>query len=211
MEATSATCFTAVAKNGRTVRSWLNSINGAVIHLPALHVPALAAEDDVMYVEPPLPMFSELNDDNRLRTGADVLQQLPYELDGSGVTVLIYDGGTMLNHVDFGDRLTIGDSDGISDHATHVGGTVGGDGNLSGGDLRGMAPGVDLVSYGFEVEGGLQQGFLYTDPGDIEADYTQAINVHGAVIANNSIGTNTAPNGYPCEWEGNYGCHRARD
>ena len=38
-----------------------------------------------------------------------------------------------------------------------------------------MAPGVDIESYGFEQEGGLQQGFLYTDPGDLEADYTEAI------------------------------------
>ena len=68
-----------------------------------------------------------------------------------------------------------------------------------------MAPAVDLVSYGFEVAGGLVQGFLYTDPGDIEADYTEAINLHGADLSNNSIGTNTAPNGFPCEWEGNYG------
>ena len=68
-----------------------------------------------------------------------------------------------------------------------------------------MAPGVIMESYGFEQEGGLQQGFLYTDPGDIEDDYSEAISVHGAHISNNSIGTNTAPNGYPCEWEGNYG------
>ena len=160
-----------------------------------------------MYVEPPLPALTAVNDGNRPRTGSDVLQQAPYGLDGSGVTVLVYDAGQMFQHGDFGTRLTIGTSDtgGISDHATHVGGTIGGDGSGSGGQFRGMAPGVDFVSYEFQQEGGLQQGFLYTDPGDIEADYTEAIAVHGADIANNSIGTNTASNGFPCEWEGNYG------
>jgi hypothetical protein len=68
-----------------------------------------------------------------------------------------------------------------------------------------MAPAVQIVSYGFEQEGGLEQGFLYTDPGDLEADYAAAIDLYGADLANNSIGTNTAPNGFPCEWEGDYG------
>jgi len=145
-----------IARHGATVQSWLNTINGAVIQLPALHIPALASEDGVMYVEPPLPMFNELNDSNRERTGANTLQALPYGLDGTGVTVMVYDGGQMFNHSDFGNRLTAGDTDGISDHATHVGGTIGGDGGNSSGDLRGMAPGVTIVSYGFEQEGGLQ-------------------------------------------------------
>ena len=68
-----------------------------------------------------------------------------------------------------------------------------------------MAPAATIESYGFEQEGGLEEGFLYTDPGDLEEDYSQAINSYGAVLANNSIGTNTAPNGFPCDWTGNYG------
>ena len=40
----------------------LRSVNGAVIHLGAERVIEFAAEDAVMYVEPPLPKFSELND-----------------------------------------------------------------------------------------------------------------------------------------------------
>jgi hypothetical protein len=187
--------------------SWLRSVNGAVVHLPASRIRGLAAADPVMYVEPPLPGMIGLNDSNRARLGAEIVNDPPYGLDGSGVGVLVYDGGQMFAHGDFGDRLTIGasDTDTISDHATHVGGTIGGDGSGSGGTFRGMAPAVDFISYAFEQEGGLQQGFLYTDPGDLEADYTEAIGVYGADISNNSIGTNTASNGFPCEWEGNYG------
>ncbi|MDH3786724.1 MAG: S8 family serine peptidase, partial [Acidobacteriota bacterium] len=160
-----------------------------------------------MYVEPPLPPFDELNDSARTIIGAQAAQDPPHGLTGAGVSVLVYDGGKMASHPDFGTRLTIGMSDtaGISDHSTHVGGTIGGDGTSSTGQYRGMAPAVDLVSYGFEQEGGLQQGFLYTDPGDLEADYTEALALYGVDLSNNSIGTNTAPNGYPCEWEGNYG------
>ena len=196
-----------VARHGGVVRSLMRSIHGAVVHLPLANLDALADEDAVMYVEPPLPRLAEVNDDNRARVGADVAADPPYGLDGSGVTVMVFDGGQMFAHGDFGGRLTIGasDTDGISDHATHVGGTIGGDGSGSAGQYRGMAPGVNFVSYGFEQEGGLQEGFLYTDPGDLEADYTEAITFHGADLSNNSIGTNTASNGFPCEWEGNYG------
>lgn len=197
-----------IAMNGGRVRSQLPSINSMVVEMPFSEIRALAADDSILYIEPALPRMSELNDSNRARVQADELQAAPYGLDGTGVNVLIYDGGRALaTHGDFGGRLTVGASDTapLSDHSTHVSGTVGGSGLGSAGTFRGMAPGVTLISYGFEQAGGLQQGFLYTDPGDFVADYTEAMLTYGAVLANNSIGTNTAPNGYPCDWEGNYG------
>ena len=191
---------------GGEVASEIYSINSAVMYIPASDLDSLVADDAVMWVEPPLPQMSHLNSSNRALTGVDTVFDAPYNLDGSGVDVLIYDGGRMASHNDFASRLTIGASDTAptSDHATHVGGTVGGDGTANA-QHRGMAPGVQLISYGFEQEGGLQQGFLYTDPGDLEADYSEAMSLYGVDISNNSIGTNTAPNGYPCDWTGNYG------
>jgi subtilisin family serine protease len=88
-------------------------------------------------------------------------------------------------------------------HATHVSGTIGGSGAASGGVWRGMAPGVTLQSYGFQYDG--TGVFLYTNPGDLQADYNQAINTFGADIANNSIGTNTETNGFDCAIQGDYG------
>ncbi len=189
------------------VNSHIDSVNSVVFHMPASQIDALAQDDSVMWAEPPLPGLTELNASNRALTNVDEVQTAPYNLDGSGVTAMIYDGGRMANHADIDGRMTVGASDtaGTSDHATHVGGTVGGDGTASSGNNRGMAPAVELISYGFQQEGGLMQGFLYTDPGDIEADYTEGIGTYGADIVNNSIGTNTEPNGYPCEWQGNYG------
>lgn len=196
----------AVQAVGGRVRSHLFSVNGLVIELPASQIKPLADDDRVQYLEPPLPQMAELNDSNRVITQADIVQAAPYGLNGSGINVLVYDGGSVrASHVDFGGRATVRDTSGLSDHATHVSATIGGSGAASGGLRRGMAPAVTIQSYGFEQPGGLQQGFLYTDPGDIEADYSQAINVHGVDIANNSIGTNTAPNGFPCSWEGDYG------
>jgi hypothetical protein len=63
-----------------------------------------------------------------------------------------------------------------------------------------MAPAVDIISYGVEWV----VGFLYNNVGDLEEDFEQAINDHGADIATASVGTNVAANGFNCAWEGNY-------
>jgi len=203
-----------IARHGGKLRSRLESIPVAVVHLPFENILQLAAEDGVMWVEPPLPRFDELNDDARARLGADTLQQAPYGLDGAGVDVLVYDGGKVFAHTDLAGRLTIGpsDTDGISAHATHVAGTIAGDGSESGGTYAGMAPAANIYSYGFEEAypaGWLWPGFLYTDPGDLERDYAEAIDLFDVDVANNSIGSNTSPNGFPCEWQGDYGATSA--
>ena len=188
------------------IRSTIETNNTIVMELPFSAIDMLIEDDRVLYVEPALPKFTEQNDSNRNVTQADAAQEFPYNLDGEGVVVMVYDGGYgWSGHPDFGGRHTVRDFSGQSNHATHVAGTIGGDGIDSGGLYRGMATAVTIESYGFEQEGGLSEGFLYTDPGDIELDYGDAINNYGAVLANNSIGTNTAWNGYPCEWTGDYG------
>ena len=191
-------------KHGAVIMDRVRSINVLVIELPQAGIDALADEDVVQWIEPPLPRFSEVNDDNRILSQVDTLQASPFNLDGTGISVLVYDGGFGLaSHQDFGGRLTVRDNSGLSDHSTHVAGTVGGDGSLSGGLRRGMAPAVTIESYGFQFDGtGI---FLYSNPGDLESDYDQAINVFGADISNNSIGTNTEANGFPCSIQGDYG------
>ncbi len=197
----------------------LESVNGIVALVPRAQVAALAAADLVAWVEPALPQMegvslpaaalfaplaAPLNDSNRAITQANALQGAPYNLDGNGVTVMVYDGGTArATHVDFGGRLTVRDGSGLGDHPTHVSGTIGGSGAASGGTFRGMAPGVTIQSYGLQTNGsGI---FLFTNPGDFESDYGEAINVFGADIANNSIGTNTESNGFLCSYQGDYG------
>lgn len=186
------------------VVSQLQSINALVLELPLSQVTRLADVDAVQWLEAPLPALGELNAENRVATQVDQAQELPYDLDGTDVMVMVFDSGTALaTHADFSGRLVVGDSAATSNHATHVAGTVGGDGTVSGGELRGMAPNASIVSFGFQwSSGGI---FLYTNPGDIEVDYASAINTYGAVIANNSIGTNTANNGFPCSITGEYG------
>ncbi len=52
---------------------------------------------------------------------------------------------------------------------------------------------------------GAAAGSSCTQPGDFEADYANAFNNFDADVANNSIGTNTATNGFPCSITGDYG------
>ena len=192
-----------IQSHGGRVRDAVESVNGLVVEIPMDAVQALAEEDAVQYVEPALPRMVEVNASNRAITGVDIVQQ-SYGLDGSGVSVMVYDAGTArATHQDFGGRLTVRDASGMISHATHVSGTVGGSGAASGGTNRGMAPGVTIESYGFEYDG--TGTFLYTNPGDFEADYADAIANHGVAVSNNSIGTNTETNGFDCTFQGNYG------
>ena len=191
-------------RHAAEVMDHMRSVNSLVIELPLAELLALADEDVVQWIEPALPGLSEVNSDNRILTQVNTLQASPYDLDGSGVRVMVYDGGFGLSsHQDFGGRLTTRDNSGLSDHSTHVAGTIGGDGSASGGTNRGMAPAVIIESYGLQVSGG--GIFLYSNPGDLESNYDDAINLYGTVITNNSIGTNTETNGFPCDIQGDYG------
>jgi subtilisin family serine protease len=191
-----------VADHGGVIRDKIESINSLVVEMPFLAVEGLASDDCVQWVEPALPRMGTFNAGNRVRVQADTAHAAPYNLDGSGVTVLVYDGGTVrTTHQDYSGRATLIDGDSQSYHATHVAGTVGGDGTANP-THRGMAPGVTILSAGFEYDG--SGTFLYTNPGDIEFDYANGLS-QGAVISNNSIGSNIAPNGFPCSYEGDYG------
>lgn len=109
---------------------------------------ALADEDIVMFIESVPPPPQDDNDGARQAVSVDLAQQAPHNLDGTGVLIGEWDGGHADNsHPDLIDRVTFGDSAGISDHATHIAGTVLGRGVLSGGDLRGMAPNARLISF----------------------------------------------------------------
>ncbi|MBD2179519.1 S8 family serine peptidase [Planktothrix sp. FACHB-1355] len=83
-------------------------------------------------------------------TNADQLWSgggLGLNLNGTGVTVGIWDGGRVRNtHQEFGSRVTFGDSaSSFEDHATHVAGTIGATGvNPS---AHGMADRVNIRSY----------------------------------------------------------------
>lgn len=194
----------ALRRHGAILRSRIRSINAAVIWIPEAALPALAAEDAVQWIEPPLPPLGPTNDSVRRTAQVEELHAPSYGLDGSGIRVMVYDGGAVcVAHPDFGGRAQVRDGAATNDHPTHVAGTIGGSGLGSGGLLRGMAPASLLESYAYAYDG--TGTLLYTNPGDIEADYREALNTLHVDIVNNSIGSNVAANGFPCSYEGDYG------
>jgi len=167
---------------GGRVMGEVVGINLLIVEMPKGNLENLVAEDAIQWIEPAAPPLAEANDGIRAQIGVDILQTSPYNLDGDGVDVLIYDGGRAGAHVDYDTRLISGDTSAYSEHATHVAGIVGGSGaNSAALQWRGMAPSVDLISYGIGSVSGIA---FYEDPSDIEADYASAQNTYGADIAN---------------------------
>ncbi len=208
----------AVEQYGGEVRSEVRSINALTAHIPSASLQTLAQDDRVSYVETAIPGLGENNDGQQATDNIDVLQPSPYNasptynLDGNGVDVLVYDSGQVDDHIDFGSRLTHGDSDVISSHSTHVAGTVAGDGSNSategGSSLQwhGVAPAANIISFGTGWNTGV---LFYTDIGDIEADWDDAKNIYDADIGTASLGSNVAYNGYSCTLQGQYGAASA--
>jgi alpha-tubulin suppressor-like RCC1 family protein len=186
---------------GGKVRDTMSLVNGAVVELPVQRIADLAGDDRVQWVEPPLPPLTGTNLENRGRIEASLAQAAPYNLTGQGVDVLVYDAGLAREtHQGFGGRLHVRDwFPGDTRHATHVAGTIGGNGAGSASNQqKGMAPNVTMESYAYFGGG------LYSDPGDLQADYTEAIQTFGVDLANNSIGSNVELNGLACSIQGDY-------
>jgi subtilisin family serine protease len=200
---TDAAAATLVESFGGVVRSLVGEMRIVVAEVPKADILTLAADERVQWIEPAMPQLSELNAENRALTQVNTLQASPYNLDGTGVRAFVYDGGGVsTTHVDLSGRVTKIDSAGVSQHSTHVAGTVGGTGLASSGTNRGMAPGVTIISGSYTISG--ENQWLYNGISDLLTDYAAAY-AAGAHVSNNSIGTNTANNGFDCQWEGNYG------
>ncbi len=118
----------------------------ASVRTPANFIKNIASSDQVEWVEPAPPPKIALNETAAIRMKADTLKKAPLQLDGKGLTVGIWDGGSVFAHSDFGDRLTVGDEGEVNTHATHVAGTVAG-GGLGNSEAAGMAPALLLLSY----------------------------------------------------------------
>jgi subtilisin family serine protease len=187
---------------GAEVAGRLRALNGAVLAVEPSALETMARLDEVKWIEAASPAFGELNDGVRQAIGVNTLQAAPLNIHGNGVTVLVYDGGIVCDtQPDLTPRVTGGESGFQSTHATHVAGTLGGNGLSSEGQYRGMAPAVDIVSYAYES---CDPMCLYNNPQDLADNYAEGIALHDADFATNSIGANISANGYDCELLGDY-------
>jgi subtilisin family serine protease len=190
---------------GAVIAGEAAAVNALAARAPQGALAALAARDDVAFIEEALPLLTPSNDGVRASLSIPLLWADPLRpLSGAGVDVIVYDQGRVdAAHPDFGGRVVAGDTAAVASHSTHVAGTLAGNGALSGGLYAGTAPAARLISYGL---GGYNAGILmYSNPGDLQADFTGAIQTHGADLANLSVGSNVRINNYPCYVVGDYG------
>jgi len=101
----------------------------------------IAIKDGLVY------MYVTDNVNSAISIAVDPIRNTPpYNLNGTGVTVGIWDGGSIrATHQEFNGRVNVVDGGSNYNHATHVGGTVGATGIDS--SALGMAPNVTINSY----------------------------------------------------------------
>ncbi len=91
-------------------------------------------------------IYAEENAHAAISTAADLLWPAPYQLSGQGLTIGIWDGGSVRStHQELNGRVTVMDGAAVAQHATHVGGTLIASGVTA--SARGMAGRARLDSY----------------------------------------------------------------
>ena len=141
---------------------------------------------------PPSTTAANSNQVSGLLMNVNQVQAPPYSLTGQGVNVMELDDGQIDLHPELQGRVIEDDAALTSSHSTHVAGTLA----ASGLDprLKGMAPGAQLYSYSFEVDGSASR-------------YLDAISSYGAVLSNNSWADYLPEylTSSDCDWIGSYG------
>ncbi len=113
-------------------------------------IEAIAKIPCVKYISP-IVKPELLVDENIRNARADYVKSTTtLGLSGDGVYVGIGDGGTVLNHYDLNDRLTVSPNAPVSNHGSVVTGIVGGSGLISP-EHEGFAPQVDLYAEFFNL------------------------------------------------------------
>lgn len=93
-----------------------------------------------------------LNLNAAISTGANLVASTPYSLNGSGIRVGVWDGGSIRNtHQELTGRVTKKNSTAANDdHATHVAGTIAASGVQA--NAKGMAPAANIDSYDWDAD-----------------------------------------------------------
>ena len=97
----------------------------------------------------PPPSYPNNNNIGQQLSDVNVVHKAPFNLDGTGVTVGVWDGGPILTtHADLSPRINVAANQvaGVSGHATHVAGTIASSG-ANRLEAQGMAPNAKIESY----------------------------------------------------------------
>lgn len=159
------------------------SVNKIDLVIPENAYLQIAQLDAVQWIEEGPPEKIEYNNSSRDNIGATTVQAAPFNLNGQGVVTAMWDGGlAKIDHPDFSGRATDLDASPVQAHATHVAGTIIGDGTLSSGLYRGMAPAASLLT---------QQ--WWSSASQAASEYTNVTGNYHAVVSNNSWGYGISP------------------
>ncbi len=168
------------ATTGLSVRYRFMSIPAVFAHATPAAIRALAARDDLVFVERDAPVEFDLNTATiasrakEVWSGPDPVTVDGELVDGSGVGIAIVDTGVDGLHPDFEGRIAgsyqatpagvvpVGPYSAFGgEHGTHVAGIAAGSGQFSSGKYRGVAPGAGL--YSFQMYGALSYGAIAFD------------------------------------------------
>lgn len=159
------------------------------------------------------PVFMKThNSSAAVSTGANVMR-MSLGLSGQGVVVGVWDGGVARSsHQEFtGARVKPKDSGGVIDHATHVAGTIAGNGTSA--SALGMAPSVIIDAYDWNSDTAemiARAATSSTDPGKIRISnhsygYVRGWEWNGSMYAWSGFAGNTASS-----TDSNFGLYASR-
>ncbi|MDI6766396.1 MAG: S8 family serine peptidase [Bacteroidota bacterium] len=144
---------------------------------------AVADKEWVSWIEAVLP-FKERNDGSRTLIRVNQVQAAPYYLTGTELNLGMWDGGKIYTHDDFTGRLVNKTNYIISEHATHVAGTLAGNGDGStNNSLRGMATSANIYNWSYLVDNG-----QYKTWSIIAQEMKDGMTNNGIVLSQNSWG-----------------------
>lgn len=179
-----------VIAEGGLVIEQLPLFNQFTLELPVQKVKTITEKAWVNWVEPTAPAPAEMNLPGKTLIRTNVLNTGLHKgrnLQGQGVIMGIWDGGSVGTHVDFTGRQTNAQTSSVSTHATHVTGTIGGAG-IKDPSTEGMAPKATLLNWDFG--------------GSVSSEVSGAISTNKINITNNSWGY--SPQIDSCSFRGRY-------
>jgi subtilisin family serine protease len=159
------------------------------VEASSAQIDALAAADEVQWLEPPTPYLPTLTVTRQL-ANVDQVQQLNAAtgvyagLSGSGVQIAIMDTGVDTSHNDFASRMIRSLDDGF-DHGTHVAGIAAGSGAMSD-QLNGLGFSNGIIPFLWRGVAPRAQIAAYPQSGSNIPDYFDAITNFGVDVSNHS-------------------------
>ena len=150
--------ITKILTLGAQHRNALDLIQGGLFRVPVGLLPLLAQDPDITYISPDRPVKRSSPEDYLLdATQANYIYQYGYY--GNGIGIAVIDSGIRVNHPDlqnpstgysrvvYSQSFVSGlDANDQYGHGTHVAGLLAGNGQISGGWMRGIAQKANLIN-----------------------------------------------------------------